>query len=531
MKFSAWGWTAAFRLVPSRKGIIRRVLTGLMYSALLFCSASSLSLFHSSGLAETIDSPAIDRLAEAALKTWHVPGLAVGIVRNDHVIYLKGFGVKRLGSPDPVTPDTLFPIASCTKAFTTTAMAMLTDEGKLAWDDPVRKHVDYFHLSDPLADANVTLRDLVTHRTGLGSNDLLWYRSPWERREIIRRIGLVKPKYSFRSTFQYQSTMFAVAGCAVESAGHMKWEEFIERRILSPLGMAGTNFTTTAALAASDHATPHRHNGEGKIETISWYPMTRPDPAGSVNSSARDLCRWLRFHLGDGRFQGKRLVSSHSLGETHSPQIVIPLGGSARDMNPQTHFMSYGMAWVIQDYRARLQLSHAGAIDGFRAHITFLPADGLGIVLLNNLHNSEMNLALSNAIIDHLLTLPGKDWNACIGEAVDKREAAAREKRQAREASRRYGTHPSRELSAYAGDYENPTYGTAHVSLEQEKLLWKWGTFAGELDHFQYDAFTLTNDLLGRPEVLFTLGADGEVATMKVLDLMDVEFTKAKQSR
>jgi CubicO group peptidase (beta-lactamase class C family) len=531
MKFAAWSWSPAFRRVLSRQRLTKALLTGLTCSALLFCFAWVPSLLHSSVLAETFDSSAIDSLAEKALKTWHVPGLAIGIVRNDRVIYLKGFGVKRLGSPDPVTPDTLFPIASCTKAFTTTAMAMLVDEGKLAWDDPVRKHVDYFRLSDPLADANVTLRDLVTHRTGLGSNDLLWYRSPWDRREIIRRIGLVKPKYSFRSTFQYQSTMFAVAGCAVESAGHMKWEEFVERRILSPLGMAGTNLTTTAALAPSDHATPHRHNGEGKIEPISWYPMTRPDPAGSVNSSARDLCRWMRFHLGDGLFQGKRLVSSQSLGETHSPHIVIPLGGSARDMNPQTHFMSYGMAWVIQDYRGHLQLSHAGAIDGFRAHITFLPADGLGIVLLNNLHNSEMNLALSNAIIDHLLKLPGKDWNTCIGEAVDKREAAAREKRQAREASRHYGTHPSRELSAYAGKYENPAYGTAHVSLEQEKLLWKWGTFAGDLEHFQYDAFTLTNDLLGRPEVLFTLGADGEVATMKVLDLMDVEFTKAKQSR
>jgi CubicO group peptidase (beta-lactamase class C family) len=482
----------------------------------------------SSGTADAPDAAAIDHLCEAAVKNWRVPGLTVGIVRNDEVVYLKGFGVKRLGSPEPVTPDTLFALASCTKAFTTAAMATLVDEGKLAWDDPVRKHVDYFHLSDPLADANVTLRDLVTHRTGLGSNDLLWYRAPWERREIIRRIGLVKPKYSFRSTFQYQSTMFSVAGCAVESASGVKWEEFVQRRILVPLGMTGTNFTTRAAQSAADHATPHRHNAQGKIETIPWYPMTHPDPAGSINSCARDLCRWLRFQLGHGTFQGQKLVSPEALDETQAPQIVIPLKGAAREMNPLSHFMSYAMAWVVQDYRGHVQISHAGAIDGFRAHVTFLPADGVGIVLLNNLHNSEMNLALGNSIIDHLLGFPAKDWSACIGVAVEKREAAAREKREAREAGRHYGTHPSRELSAYAGDYENAAYGTAHVTAEDRGLRWKWGTFAGALEHFHYDTFTLANDLLGRPEVLFALDANGDVATMKVLDLMDVEFKKVK---
>jgi CubicO group peptidase (beta-lactamase class C family) len=481
-----------------------------------------------SASADAIDAAGIDRLCENALRFWHVPGMAVGIVRNDDVVYLKGLGVKRLGSPEPVTPDTLFALASCTKAFTTAALAMLVDEGKLAWDDPVRKHVDYFHLSDPLADANVTLRDLVTHRTGLGGNDLLWYRAPWDRREIIRRIGLVKPKYSFRSTFQYQSTMFAVAGCAVESASHMKWEDFVQRRILDPLEMTGTNFTTTAAQSAGDHATPHRHNAQGKIETIAWYPMTQPDPAGSMNAGARDLCRWVRFQLGDGTFQVHKLVSPQALAETHAPQIVIPLKGPAREMNPLTHSMSYAMAWVVQDYRGHLQISHAGAIDGFRAHITFLPDDRVGIVLLNNLHNSEMNLALGNAIIDHLLGFPVKDWNDCIGRAVEKRETAAREKREARQAVRHYGTHPSREQAAYAGDYENPAYGTAHLSVENGALRWKWGAFNGELEHFHYDTFTLANDMLGRPEVLFTLDASGDVATMKVLDLMDVEFKKVK---
>jgi CubicO group peptidase (beta-lactamase class C family) len=498
---------------------------GLWAIAFLFC-CTGFVLTAGSIAAQPLDSSAIDRLVQAALTTWHVPGVAVGIVRNDEAVYLKGFGVKRLGAPDQVTPDTLFAIASCTKAFTTTAMAMLVDEGKLNWDDPVRKHVDYFHLADPLADANVTLRDLVTHRTGLGGNDLLWYRSPWDRRELIRRIGLVKPKYSFRSTFQYQSTMFTAAGSAVESAAGMKWEDFVQKRILNPLGMTGVNFTTTAAEKAPDHATPHRHNRLGQIEPIPWYPIIRTDPAGSINASARDLCRWARFHLGEGVFEGKRLVSAKSLGETYTPQIIIPLAGQARDMNPETLLMSYGMAWVIQDYRGRLQLSHAGAIDGFRVHITLLPSDKLGIVLLNNLHNAEMNLALSNAIVDKALGLPTKDWNAYIAAQVVRREQAAAAKRQEREAGRHLGTQPSRELSAYVGHYENAAYGTAEVALRDDTLAWQWNSFAGELEHFHYDTFTLKNELIGRPQVVFTLGADGEVASMKVLDLMDVEFKK-----
>jgi CubicO group peptidase (beta-lactamase class C family) len=469
----------------------------------------------------------VDAIVQDALKAWQVPGAAVGIVKDDQVVYLKGFGVKKLGANEPVTPDTLFAIASCTKAFTTTAMAMLVDEGKMGWDDPVRRHVDYFHLADPLADASVTLRDLVTHRTGLGDNGLLWYRSPWSRREVIRRIGLVKPRYGFRTTFQYQSTMFAVAGCAVESASGCRWEDFVRKHIFEPLGMSGADFTTTAAEHASDHATPHRLNARGEVEPIPWYRMATPDPAGSINAGARDLCRWVRFQLGDGTVAGKRLVSAKNLTETHTPQMIIRLEGAARDMNPDTLQMTYGMAWVIQDYHGQLLWSHAGAIDGFRAHLTLVPHHRLGLVLLNNLHNSTMNQAVSNSLLDLLLELPRRDWNAYLHEQLQKEGAAAAVRARERETSRHAGTKPSRELAAYAGRYENLAYGTAVVSLADDGLAWKWNAFGGRLEHFQYDTFTLDEDLLARPPVLFTLGQDGEVATMKVLGVMDVEFTKA----
>jgi CubicO group peptidase (beta-lactamase class C family) len=495
------------------------------------------------GHAQSVDSEAIDTIIENALKFWHVPGVAVGIVRNDEVIYLKGHGVKELGKKDPVTPDTVFPLASCTKAFTTTAMAMLVDEGKMKWDDPVGKHVEFFHLSDPSADALVTLRDLVSHRTGLGPHELLWYRSPWSQEEIIRRIGKVKLEYPFRSGFRYQTTMFTTAGWAVGTAsaacqrrgtGVMTdparplagWADFVQKRILDLLEMKNTCLTSTQALKSSDHASPHRQDSDSRVAVIPWYEMNKPEPAGSINSCARDLCKWVRFQLGDGTVGGKRLVSEKNLQETHTPQNIIRLEGNARDMNPDTIQVSYGLGWVIQDYRGQLLVSHAGAIDGFRAHITLIPKAKIGIVLLNNLDHTQMNVAVSNAIVDMLLGLPKKDWNAYIGEQVRKEGAAARDRYLVRERKRRTETKPTLPLKGYTGSYDDPAYGTATISLENGYLIWKWSTFTNKLEHFQDDTFTIQNELLGFAPVQFILAPEGKVTAMKVMDIMDVEFKK-----
>jgi CubicO group peptidase (beta-lactamase class C family) len=478
--------------------------------------------------APPFDPDSIEAIVHDALRAWQVPGVAVAIIHNDEVVYLKGHGVKELGKKDPVTPDTLFPIASCTKAFTTTAMAMLVDEGKMAWDDPVRKHVDYFHLADPLADANVTLRDLVTHRTGVRGHELLWYRSPWTQEEIIRKIGLVKLDRPFRSSFQYQTTMFTTAGHAVASAAKMPWAEFVQKRILDPLEMTATTLTTADVDKTPDHATPHRRNRLGSPEPIPWYRIDVPEPAGSINSTARDLARWVQFHLGDGTWNGKRLVSAASFAEPHTPQNIIRMEGQAKAQNPETLQMSYGMAWVVQDYRGHLLFGHAGAIDGFRAHLALLPRDRLGIVLLNNLHETRMNQALANNLIDRLLGLGKRDWNSFHLALVKQDMDAAQARFLEREASRHHGTKPSRELTAYVGRYEEPAYGTAEIALEEGTLVWKWSTFRQPLRHFHYNTFTIENDLLNGVQAQFALGPDGEVATLRVEDPLGVEFKKVR---
>ncbi len=480
--------------------------------------------------AEGLDSNAVNTLVERTLKHWHVPGVAVAIVHGEKVIYLRGHGFRSVEDDSKVTENTLFPIASCTKSFTTAAMALLVDEGKMSWDDPPQKFVPYFHLSDPLVDREITLRDLVTHRTGLRDHPMMWYRSPWTQEERIRRFAHLPLDKPFRTTFQYQSTMFTVAGLAVAKASGMSWDEFVQKRLLDPLGMKATYFTTTAIAKIDDKASPHRLSrlsaagmGEdrGGPQLMEPYPMEVSEPAGSVQSSASDLAKWLIFQLNNKCVEGKPLISARNMEAMHTPQIIVPLDAVDRIQFPETNQMSYGMGWVIQDHFGHRLLQHAGAIDGFRCHFTLVPKSRLGIVLLCNLHRTRMNIALSNSLLELLLGLPHRDWNKIVAEADQKDKPESEPKR------RHSDTRPSRELAGYIGAYEHPAYGTVRVTLEGSRLIWQWQRWRAALEHVHYDTFKLPIDQMGEPFVVFTLDAKGAVARMKVLGELGVEFKRS----
>ncbi|HEY7313002.1 MAG TPA: serine hydrolase [Gemmataceae bacterium] len=488
--------------------------------ALLFLSPSA--------RAEPFNARAVDDLIERALEHWHVPGVAVAIVRGEDVIYLKGHGPRSVAAEEEVTPDTLFPIASCTKSFTTAAMALLVDEGKMSWDDRPRKYIPYFRLSDPLADREVTLRDLVTHRIGLRGHDMLWYRSPWTQEDIIRRVGRLPLDKPFRAAFQYQSTMFTAAGFAVASASGTSWADFVRNRLLEPLDMKSVYFTTKEIAGIADKASPHRLDEKGRPKRIKPYPMDVPEPAGSIQASAAELSKWLRFQLNNKIVHGKPLVSERNLEAMHTPQIVIPMDAVDRATFPGTHQMSYGMGWVIQDHFGHRLLQHAGAIDGFRCHFTLVPKERVGIVLLCNLDQTRMNLALSNALLDVLLRLPPRDWNKIVGEAEHEDQEQAKNKEREDQKRQHVNTHPSRELGAYTGNFEHPAYGTVRITLEEGALVWHWNRFTAPLTHFHYDTFTLPILKMGEPHVVFTLDERGTVARMKVKGEMDVEFKRSR---
>jgi CubicO group peptidase (beta-lactamase class C family) len=480
-----------------------------------------LSVAPSRAATPTPDPATVDAAIRDALKAWGVPGASVAVVRHGEVVYLKGHGVREAGTDRPVTPDTVFPLASCTKAFTTTVLAMLVDEGTMAWDDPVRKHLDWFHLSDPLADRDVTLRDLVTHRTGLRGHDLLWYRSPLKQEELVRRLALLPLDKPFRTTFQYQSTMFTAAGLAAGSAGKSTWADLVRTRLLTPLEMTNASLTTTEVEKVTDRAMPHRPGEDGRPQVISWYPQETPDPAGSLNASARDLTKWLIFQLNEGTYKGKRLVGAAALRETHEPQIVLPLDA---DLNPETRLSSYGMAWRIQDYRGTLMLSHAGAIDGFRAQIILMPREKVGVALLCNLNQSRINLALGNTLVDLFLGLPKKDWNGYFLGVVKKERATGRARFEKQWGRPDPNSKPSLPLTSFAGSYEHPAYGKARVTIEDGGLVLRWSSFKWPLAHYRDDSFLVREDFFGETIVTFSHGSG--VTAMKVADPLGVEFKK-----
>jgi len=473
---------------------------------------------HGQAQLQPVDAAAVDSVLQEALQSWHVPGAAVVIVVGDRIVYLKGLGLREASSKATMTGDTIVLLGSCSKPFTSLLLAMLAAEGKLDWDDPLHRHLPWFHLTDPLADANVTLRDLLCHRTGVASHDMLWYRAPWSQKEMIQKTCKLRPEQSFRTALHYQSILYGAAGQAGAAAAGDSWANLMHKRVLGPLGMTRTTVTTAENSRLSDRATPHRRTAAGKVVPLPWYEFPEGNPAGSVCSCARDLGNFLRLQLNEGMLQGKRLVAADSLLETRTPQIVIPIRETVREMNPFTTQMSYGMGWVVQDYRGHLMHVHGGAIDGFRTQLTLLPQSRLGIAILSNLAETQMNLAVTNTLVDQILGLPYKDWNGLYGRITQAAAAAKKKHNAERLAKRHQGTKPSRELTAYVGTYEDPAYGAAQVTLEGGKLIWTWSSFRCPLEHFHFDTFSAPHEYLEDVQVVFGLDAAGDVTRLAALD-------------
>lgn len=479
-----------------------------------------------------MDFAAIDSIVQDARQAFGIPGVAVAVVRGEDT-YVQGYGTKEIGKDDPVTADTLFAVGSVTKAFTTTAMAMLVDEGKLGWEDHPRKHVPEFKLADPLADANVTLRDLVAHRTGLARHDCLWYNSAWSSAELLRKVSLLPLAFSFRSTYQYNNLMYLVAGTAVGSASGSRWAEFVRSRILEPLGMARTVTSVKDLAAGGDFCTPHEKK-EDEIVTVPWCNTDNVGPCGSINSCARDIANWVRFQLGDGQWEGKQLVSKERLTETHAPQMVVPVDETSRDL-AETTVTSYCLGWNLLTYRDWTLVAHGGAIDGFNAGVVLAPKAGVGVAILCNLSSDMTVWAIRNAILDHLLGLAAKDWNANV-LAIQKTNREKRKKVEAERAGKRVdGTQPSLDLAAYAGEFSDDAYGTASVALNDGGLKFVWNNHSAKLEHFHFDTFAGKYEPPDWPvpiEVLFGLDADGSIATLRLIwpeNSMERLFARVKE--
>ena len=433
----------------------------------------------------------IEKAVSTARGSWAVPGVAVAVVRPGRPPLLIAQGTKRLGHEDPVSPDTVFPLASCTKAFTAALVASLVDDGAMRWDDPVRKHLPAFALSDPAADKLVVMRDLFQHRTGLSGHDLLWYRAPWGPAEVVRRTAKLPLSEPFRTEFQYSSLPVTAAGLAVAKATGTPWEVLLRRRLCEPLGMKSVAFTTADAAKGNDRAVGHRVGAKG-VEPTAEYVLREPDPAGSMLCSVRDLAPWLRLHLNDGKLGDEQLVSAENLAETRHPATTIRRISSVKATHPTATQVSYAMGWVVYDHRGKLVVAHGGVLDGFRALVMLAPDDGVGVAVLANLHDTRMNVALGHTLLELLLELQKGDWNAHY-QKVTKAEADAKAAaKRDRDRQRNPAVPPTLTPKQLAGTYEHPAYGVGKLTAADGKLLWEWSSFKVPLEHWQGDVYRAT---------------------------------------
>jgi CubicO group peptidase (beta-lactamase class C family) len=468
------------------------------------------------GFAQPAPLNGFDDYASKAMRDWEVPGMAVAIVKDDKIVYAKGYGVRRLGETTPVDERTLFAIGSSSKAFTAASLAILIDEGKIKWDDRVSKYLPDFEVYDPYVTRELTIRDLLTHRSGLERGDFLWYGTENSRAEILRKTRFIKPTWSLRSTFGYQNLMYLAAGMVVEKVSGKTWDDFVAERIFTPLGMSVSNTSIKAFKPGGNVATPHAKI-DNKVGVIPWRDIDNIAPAGSINSNVIDVAQWIRLQLGQGTFDGKKIFGPAAAREMHMGQTVIRLEGTQALTYPEAHFLNYGMGWFLSDYKGRKLIEHGGAIDGMRAEVALIPEEKLGVVILTNMNGSIVSMPLLYRIIDSYLGVPQKDYSAeTLAKYKPLLEAGAAAEKKA-EAERVANTKPTLDLGSYVGTYNSELYGDVKISLENEKLKMAYGpAFASQLEHWNYDTFRASFFAAGssKAALTFSLNATGKVDSL-----------------
>ncbi len=497
--------------------------------------------------ADTAPVADLDSYVAAAMRTFEVPGLAVAVVKNGEVVLTKGYGVRRMGEPAPVDAHTLFGIASNTKAFTAAALGILVDEGKISWDDPVTKHVPWFQMYDPYVTREMTVRDLLCHRSGLGlgAGDLLfWPPTAFSRDEILRRLRFIKPAHTFRSKFAYSNLMFVAAGQIIPAVTGLSWEEFIKQRILGPLKMNSSQTSITLFHAGDNVATPHS-KVEGHVQAIPYTNIDNSAPAGAINSSVADMSRWVLTQLASGRIpqsDEKRLFSERVSKEMWSAQTPLPVPDPPPGLEAlRGNFSAYGLGWGLNEFRGHKVVSHTGGLPGFVSLVMLVPDIQLGVVVLTNQEAGGAFGAIGHRIADRYLGAPDTDWIAAFHKLDEKQRADAAETVAKQSASRNADSKPSLPLAKYAGRYSDPWYGEITISTERDGLVLRFNhtpSLVADMEHWQYDTFKARwreRSLDADAFVTFALNPDGAIGQMKMVpvspltdfsfDFQDLLFT------
>lgn len=478
--------------------------------------------------------PGFNAYVTKAMQTWQIPGLSIAIVRNDSVVFAKGFGVLGAKSATPVNERTLFEIGSSTKAFTSTLIAMLVGEGKMHYDDRLTTYLPDFRMYDPVANELVTLRDALTHRSGIARGEFAWLGSGESRDEVLHRVRFLKPESPFRSKYSYQNMMFLAAGQAAAHAAGSTWDDLVRQRIFVPLGMTST-VTTYRGMTTPNVAVP---NGLDHDTVFAKPPFDADNiaPAGAVISNAVDMAQWLRFQLNDGVVNGKRLVASAPFRETHTPQILMSTGGErpfGADSASVKRFSSYAMGWMVEDYRDHLSWQHGGNTLGMTAAVGMLPEKKVGVVVLSNMQGAQLPALLEQYVFDRELGAPMRDWSAEAYRRYLQQRRRADSVQTVQLAGHPANAEPAMPLAAFVGTYADSLYGELTVSMTGGRLELARGSLRAPLVYWNANNFRWMlpiTELTGPEFIKFEISPDNTVTGMYFGLAGDVTLLNKKRS-
>ncbi len=457
----------------------------------------------------------LDKYIQEAIKVWNPPGFAVTVVKDGQVVFTKGYGVQTIGKENKVDEHTLFVCASTTKAFTAAALAMLVDEEKVNWDDHVIHHLPNFQLSDPYMTREITVRDLLTHRTGMGNTDYLWTWMAISSDSALYKMRESKPAYSMRSSFIYQNLMYLAAGKVIEAVSGQTWESFVKERIYQPLGMNET-FATCAMVKDQQNKADAHYTYQKEIIRIDQTVADEIGPAGSMWSSVNDMSKWVKFLLNNGVHLGDTLIKQSSFLELFKPQQIIPADQFYPSQQlTQPNWTTYGLGWFQHDYRGKIVQFHTGSLPGMVALCGLLPEENLGVYVMGNLDHVELRHAIMYASFD--LFMDGeitRDWSMELKSLYDNMADTDEE-----EPKHIPNTKPDIPVQKIMGKYKHQQYGVIEISQTDSVIHFNFNNkVTGKMERWHYDTYQISYDKIwySKSMVNFRLDAEGELNYMDV---------------
>ncbi len=505
---------------------------------LLIVAVSSLLSVNGQKKSTTTDSrfTGLDAELQKVLDTWKAAGFAVAVVEKNKIIYAKGFGYRDYEKKLPVTPNTLFAIGSCSKAFTSSLLGLLRQDSKLDFNDSPGKYITDLKFYNSEMNNNIIIKDLMSHRTGLPRHDYSWYLFPtFNRDSLVQRIPFQEPFTGVRKQWYYNNFAFLLQGVIAEHITGKSWEDNIREKFFKPLNMTTSNVSITELEKATEPALGYEVKKD-KISKTDYYHIAAMAPAGSINSSVNEMSNWVMTWINGGKFNGKEILPSSYVTEAFSPQMIINAGLPTKE-HPDVHMASYGYGWMMASYKGHYRVEHGGNIDGFSASTSFFPSDSVGIVVLVNQNGSAVPSIVRNTVADRILKVARTDWNKELKDKRDKDEKA--EKEMTKSNSNVKGTKPSHPLKDYAGRFTNPAYGPFDIVLKNDSLFAKFQKMNVWLRHKHYDIFEGlvvdkktgidTTDVLD-PRFNFTGNEAGEISKvlLKIEPMLDnpIEFKR-----